>query len=282
MILYVELGHGPRCPFAMRCAIINGWAVNRSSRRRSLGSSRRRSMRGIFRAGVVWITGHREGNRCTAHKGASFNCFAQTWHHCPQKSLCDMCSMLRSPKILTATFFGLTHGKVRGDFWMPSCIQTGGLRGNRLYRAALVSLAACACAYYDFKIDAVFILFAICRFTRAARLRLASEHRPAPFFLLLQSFTGHWDTRVNETKPFFRRKYPSITSEFFLGYSYTLVLYSIAFLGPELFYSLRYELISWLKAAWCKNSKFHLSFIKWIHHANFIIFGLYMIYISHT
>ena len=102
-----------------------------------------------------------------------------------------MCSMLRSPKILTATFFGLTHGKVRGDFWMPSCIQTGGLRGNRLYRAALVSLTACACAYYDFKIDAVFILFAICRFTRAARLRLASEHRPAPFFLLLIGCPGN-------------------------------------------------------------------------------------------
>ena len=98
--------------------------------------------------------------------------------------------MLRLPKIPTATFFGLTHGKVRGDFWMPSCIQTGGLRGNRLYRAALVSLTACACAYYDFKIDAVFILFAICRFTRAARLRLASEHRPAPFFFIINRISG--------------------------------------------------------------------------------------------
>ena len=93
--------------------------------------------------------------------------------------------MLRLPKIPTATFFGLTHGKVRGDFWMPSCIQTGGLRGNRLYHAALVSLTARACAYYDFKIDVVFILFTICRFNQAVRLRLASERRPAPFLLLL-------------------------------------------------------------------------------------------------
>ncbi len=73
---------------------------------------------------------------------------------------------------------------------MPSCIQTGGLRGNQLHRAAIVPLTARACGYYDFKIGTVLILVTIrkrktmYRFNGTAYLRLASE-RPSALFLLL-------------------------------------------------------------------------------------------------